>query len=271
MKHSRTSTADLAKTSCARFWATGGWRRSCSLHCGSSWRGAFGVRKCAHRVQVLAGVGIIPKDSRFSNLPQMEHPSSPTTTQITEQSWPVLPRLRFVGNNGIKHRGTTGTCRVHQRLRPLASPSAQTSPRGRLDRRDSRTGCADRRSQHLQSLAAYTWRSRALSCRRHTPLRRCNQRGAGRIARPGCTPGSVRGSCCFVAVAAPAARWCRADTSAAEWGQEVATDLVSSPAKGVARRSLALLRARAVCPALVLGKRTNVGERVGIGVWASPH
>ena len=46
---------------------------------------------------------------------------------------------------------------------------------------------------------------------------------------------------CFVArvaVAAPAACWRIADASAAEFGQDVATDLVLSPATGVARGSV---------------------------------
>ena len=51
----------------------------------------------AHRVLLLADVGIISKDSRSSNLQLQEHTSSRTTSQITEQSWPVLSRLRCVG------------------------------------------------------------------------------------------------------------------------------------------------------------------------------
>ena len=45
-----------------------------------------------------------------------------------------------------------------------------------------------------------------------------------------------------VAVAAPTIRWRIADSSAAEFGREVATDLVLSPVTGVARGSVGLVR-----------------------------
>ena len=44
---------------------------------------------------------------------------------------------------------------------------------------------------------------------------------------------AIMGLVAGVAVAAPAARWRIADTSAAQFGQEVAIDLVLSPATGV--------------------------------------
>ena len=65
-----------------------------------------------------------------------------------------------------------------------------------MGRRDTRTGCADRGSQHFQSPAAYTWRELSAAGRRHTPLHQRSRRRAGRITRPGCTPGNDRGSCC---------------------------------------------------------------------------
>ena len=95
-------------------------------------------------------------------------------------------------------RGNAGTCGVSQRWSPLAPPSAlQTFPGGRMDRRDARTRCADRVSQHLRSRAVYTWRGHTAAGCRDTPLRRVNRHRAARIARPGCAPASDHGICCW--------------------------------------------------------------------------
>ena len=79
--------------------------------------------------------------------------------------------------------------------------------------------CADRGSQHLQFPAANTCWSHLAAGHRHTPLCRRNRHRAGRITRPGCTPGSDHGSCC----------WSRGCSTRQGFGQEDATDLVFEP------------------------------------------
>ena len=82
----------------------------------------------------------------------------------------------------------------------------------------TRTKCADRESQHLQSFAAYTWRG-------HTPCRQACRRRAGRITQAARLAAIMR-LVARAAVAAPTARWPIADTSTAQFGQD-ATDLVT--------------------------------------------
>ena len=91
----------------------------------------------------------------------------------------------------------------------------------------NRTGCRSRIS------------APSISCRLHVegPFR---GRPPSRTSSP--TQSTAMGLVAGVAVTAPAARWRAADTSAAEFGQEVATDLVLGPAAGVARGSVGLVR-----------------------------
>ena len=85
---------------------------------------------------------------------------------------------------------------------------------------------------------------------------------------------AIMGLVAGVAVAAPTARWCIADTSAAEFGQEVATDLVltqplvhGAPLAWFAAASRRAGSSASTCrtPSSVLGRRTNMREQVGIG------
>ena len=89
---------------------------------------------------------------------------------------------------------------------------------------------------------------------------------------------AIMGLVAGVAVEAPTARWRITDTSAAEFGQEVATDLFLSPATGVARSSVALASLRESCsastnrtPSSELGRRTSVRQHVEIEAWARPQ
>ena len=239
IKRTPTSTSDLVKTSCARFWSsatswpgTGGWQRSCSLHHGLSWRRTFGPLLRAHRVRVLADVDIISEDSRSSNVHHAGY-----------RHFEPRPRSRISPGQSCR---VWGSSVKHVEEVPTSSPSAtQTSLGGRMDRRDARTRCADRGSQHCQSLSAYTlwWGHSAARCR-DTHLRRSNRRRAGRM-------GLVAG----VAFAAPTARWRIADTSAAEFGQ---LRWLGSQRRAAA---LALLRARAERRARCLGGGQTCGSR----------
>ena len=70
---------------------------------------------------------------------------------------------------------------------------------------------------------------------------------------------AIMGLVAGVAVEAPTARWRITDTSAAEFGQEVATDLFLSPATGGARSSVALASLRESCSARTERQARSLG------------
>ena len=104
---------------------------------------------CQRRIQ-LGGQQVLERAS--SRVPIISNQDADHGTVLAS-----LVCLTFVGNNVMKHRGTAGACGVPQRWRPLAPSATQTSPGGRMDRRDATTRCADRGSHSAPSI----------SCRSH--------------------------------------------------------------------------------------------------------
>ena len=86
---------------------------------------------------------------------------------------------------------------------------------------------------------------------------------------------TIVGLVAVVAVAGPAARWRTADTSAAEFGQEVASDLVLSPATltwfAAASRRVCSSVSPYRMPSLLLGKQANMREQDGVGAKSHPR